>query len=117
MQQNNAGGFEDLTKRAQQVAAEMSAAGRDLANAESSGTGGAGLVQAYVGTNGRVTEVRIDPMLFDPDDLPGLADAMAEAVNTALDALAASRADHVGRVTDGMSEMLEVLRARLPRPS
>lgn len=117
MQQNNAGDYSDLARRAQQMAADLSAVNQGLLNAESSGTGGGGLVRASVSANGRVTDVQIDPVLFDPNDPHGLADAMAEAVNAALDALAASRADQVGRVTDGMSSILESLRARRPRPS
>ena len=117
MQQNNAGDYSNLTKQAQRVAADLSAVSNGLMNAHSSGTGGGGLIHASVAANGRVADVQIDPMLFDPHDLPGLADAMAEAVNAALDALAAGRADQVGRVTDGMSEILEALRARLPRPA
>ena len=117
MQRENAPDHSDLAKRAQRLAAELTAVGHGLGNAESSGTGGGGLIHASVAGNGRVTDVRIDPALFDPNDLLGLADAMAEAVNAALDALQASRADQVGRVTDGMSEVLEALRARIPRSS
>jgi len=101
-----------ITQRAQQMAAEISGLTQGLTHAQADGLGGAGLVRATVGATGRVLDLNIDPGLFDPDDLEGLGRAAAEAVNSALDDLAGQRADQVGRVTGGISELLDTLRAR-----
>jgi DNA-binding protein YbaB len=115
--QGNVDDFNALTQRTRQVADDLAALGRSLSGAGALGIGGAGLVRAHLAANGRVTDVDIDATQFDPGDLHGLGEAIAEAVNAALDALTAQRAEQISHVTGGMAEILDTIRAaRATRP-
>ena len=81
--------MQKMMKQAQKMAAEMQKAQAELAEMEMEGSAAGGMVKAVVTGDQRVVGVAIDPGFFDgppdADDVEMLGDAVAAAVNDALD--------------------------------
>ena len=74
---------QQMMKRVQQMQADMAALQESLATHEFSATSGGGMVTATVTGEKKLTALKIDPQVIDPDDADMLGDLIIAAVNEA----------------------------------
>jgi DNA-binding YbaB/EbfC family protein len=95
-----------MMKQAQKMALDMQRAQEELAEREVEGSAGGGAVKAVVSGDQRVLRVEIDSGVFDDepdaDDLEMLGDAVAAAVNDALEKVREMQAEALGPLAGGM---------------
>jgi DNA-binding YbaB/EbfC family protein len=88
------------------MALDMQRAQEELAEREVEGSAGGGAVKAVVSGDQRVLRVEIDSGVFDDepdaDDLEMLGDAVAAAVNDALEKVREMQAEALGPLAGGM---------------
>jgi nucleoid-associated protein EbfC len=110
MPENDSIDFGALARRARDLQGQMSNIQSGLAALEATGFGGDGLVTATVSGKGRLTALRIDPSVIDPDDPETLTTMIIAAVDGANDAMLELRNDRASAITDGLQTMLDGLR-------
>ncbi len=79
---------EDISKmfeRLQEVQEQMARVQSELANIEATGDAGGAMVTATVSGQQRLTRIKIDKEVIDPNDPEMLEDLIVAAVNRALD--------------------------------
>lgn len=80
-----------MMKQAQKMQESMLKAQEEIAQMESTGTAGGGMVTATVTGTSTLKSIEIKPDVVDPDDIDMLQDLVVAAVNEALKALPISR--------------------------
>ena len=73
-----------MMKQAQKMQEDMRKAQEEIAQMETTGTAGGGMVTVTVTGTSTVKSVAIKPEVVDPDDIEMLQDLVAAAVNEAL---------------------------------
>ena len=95
------GGMGNRRKQAQKMQEQMQQAQEKLAEAESTGSAGAGLVQVVMNGRHDVKRVSIDDSLMQ-EDKEMLEDLLAAAVNDAVRKIEQAQQDSMSEMTAGM---------------
>ena len=95
------GNMGDLMKQAQQMQEKMQKMQEDLAQAEVTGSAGAGMVSVVMNGRHDVRKVTVDPALLS-EDKEMLEDLLAAAVNDAVRKVEEKNKDMMGTLTGGM---------------
>jgi hypothetical protein len=95
------GGMGNLMKQAQKMQERMQKAQEELANAETTGESGAGLVKIVMTGRHDVKSVSLDDSLME-EDKEIIEDLLAAAVNDAVRKIEAASSEKMGSMTDGM---------------
>lgn len=95
------GNMGDLMKQAQQMQEKMQQMQEDLANAEVTGSAGAGMVSVLMNGRHDVRKVTVDPSLLS-EDKEMLEDLLAAAVNDAVRKVEDKNKEMMGNLTGGM---------------
>lgn len=85
----------------QQVQQQLMEAQEKIANSEVHGQAGGGLVQVTVNGSGKVTAVRIDPKVVDPNDVETLQDLIVGALDDSARQMAIMVQTHLGPLAAG----------------
>lgn len=99
-----------LTERMRSLQGSLAGMNDAIGSGEATGHAGGGLVTAKVNGEGRVTSLRMDPSVIDPDDPQSLEEMVVTAVAAAQAALRDMRAKQVGEFTEGMLSLADGLR-------
>jgi nucleoid-associated protein EbfC len=105
--------FATFVQQAQQMQNAAAGAAEDLRAVEATGYAADGRIAATVSGQGRMTALRIDPSVIDPDHPKTLAEQILAAVDSAHESVAQQRAALVEGVTGGLTDLVEGLH-RLP---
>jgi len=96
------GGLGNMMKQAQKMQEDMQKAQAEIANMESTGESGGGLVSVTINGAHECKRVNIDSSLLE-DDKEMLEDLVAAAFNDASHKMAEASKDKMSGVTEGMS--------------
>ena len=91
-----------MMKQAQKMQENMMKAQEEIAQMETTGSAGGGMVTATVTGTSTLKSIEIKPDVVDPDDIDMLQDLVGAAVNEALKAAHAKRQRQMDPVTGGM---------------
>jgi len=91
-----------MLQQVQKLQEEMVKAQEALADEAVSVTAGGGAIQITITGQQRLTAVKIDPEVVDPEDVEMLQDLIVAAVNEALDQSQALAAERMGALTGGL---------------
>lgn len=98
--------LQKMMKEAQKMAAEMQKAQASLGDIEVEGTAGGGAVKVSATADMHITNIEISSSFFegapDADDLEMLGDAVAAAVNAALDSARDAQESTLGPIAGGL---------------
>jgi DNA-binding YbaB/EbfC family protein len=98
-----------MMKEAQKMAAEMQKAQAEIAEMSFEGVAGGGVVKVVASGDFQIESVTIAPDLFegapDADDIELLEDAIAAAVNDALDKAREAQQEAMGPMSAGLGGM------------
>ena len=97
------GGLGNMMKQAQKMQEDMQEAQAEIANMESTGEAGGGLVSITVNGAHECKRVNIDASLLEDDDKEMLEDLIAAAFNDAAHKMAETSKDKMSGITEGMS--------------
>ena len=92
-----------MMKQAQQMQAKMAELQETLAEAETTGTAGGGMVQVTMNGKGELRAVKIDPGLLTPDDVEVLEDLIVAAANDAKAKVETQVAEEMQKLTGGIA--------------
>lgn len=92
-----------LMKQAQNMQKKLAEAQATVELIEVDGSSGGGLVSIKLSGKGKVSNLKIDPKLIDPNDPEMLADLIVAAVNNAVDKKEDETAKKMAGVTGGMN--------------
>lgn len=95
-----------LLQQAQQMQAQLMSTQQDLAESESVGTSGGGLVRATVTGAGELRALEIDPSVVDPADVDTLADLVIAAVRDAQAQNQQRAGEQLGAISPGLEGLL-----------
>ena len=102
MQPGGVPDMQQILQQAQQMQEQLAAAQEELANAETTGSAGGGLVKATVTGSGELRGLVIDPKAVDPEDTETLADLIVAAVRDASSSAQQLAADKMGGLAGGL---------------
>lgn len=108
---NFGGGFgggmnmQAMMKQAQKMQQDMLKAQEEIAQMETTGTAGGGMVTVTVTGTSAVKAIEIKPDVVDPDDIEMLQDLVVAAVNEALKAAQEKSQSQMSAITGGMGGM------------
>ena len=92
----------NLLKQAQDMQARMQELQEQLAQAEVTGTSGAGMVQVTLSGKGEARSIKIDKSLIAPDETEVLEDLLLAAFNDARAKVEAHAAEQMSKLTGGL---------------
>ncbi len=92
----------NLMKQAQEMQARMQEMQEQLAQAEVTGSSGAGMVQVTLNGKGEARAVKLDPSLIDPNETEVLEDLILAAFNDARAKVEAHAAEQMQKLTGGL---------------
>ena len=92
-----------MLKQAQEMQARLTAVQDELANSVTEASVGGGAVVATVTGGTKVTEIRIQPEVVDPEDVEMLQDLVLAAVNEAMDTAQEEAAKKMSAITGGLN--------------
>lgn len=93
----------NLMKQAQEMQSKMEDMQRQLAEAELSGSAGAGMVSVTLNGKNEVKSVKIDPSITGPDDVEILEDLIVAAFNDAKAKVEAHVQSEMQKITGGLN--------------
>lgn len=93
----------NLMKQAQMMQTKMAEMQAKLADIETGGASGGGMVQAVVNGKGDLRKITIDPTLLAPDDVEMLEDLIVAAVNDAKSKAEALAQTEMQKLTGGLN--------------
>ena len=96
------GNMNNLMKQAQKMQENMLKAQEEIAQMETIGTAGGGMVTVTVTGTSALKSIEIKPDVVDPDDIEMLQDLVVAAVNEALKAATEKSQSQMSAVTGGM---------------
>ena len=91
-----------MMKQAQKMQESMLKAQEEIAQMETAGTAGGGMVTATVTGTSTLKSIEIKPDVVDPDDIDMLQDLVVAAVNEALKAAGKKSQSQMSAITGGM---------------
>ena len=91
-----------MMKQAQKMQENMRKAQEEIAQMETTGTAGGGMVTATVIGTSAIKSIEIKPDVVDPDDIDMLQDLVVAAVNEALKAAVDKSQSQMSAITGGM---------------
>ncbi len=91
-----------MMKQAQKMQQDMLKAQAEIAQMETTGTAGGGMVTVTVTGTSTIKSVEIKPDVVDPDDIEMLQDLVTAAVNEALSAAQQKSQSQMSAITGGM---------------
>ncbi|HIX90803.1 MAG TPA: YbaB/EbfC family nucleoid-associated protein [Candidatus Agathobaculum pullicola] len=91
-----------MMKQAQKMQENMMKAQEEIAQMETTGTAGGGMVTATVTGTATLKSIEIKPDVVDPDDIDMLQDLVVAAVNEALKAANEKSQSQMNAITGGM---------------
>lgn len=94
--------MQQILQQAQKMQEQLMSAQEELANAETTGSAGGGLVTATVSGSGELKSLTIDPTVVDPEDVETLADLVVAAVRDASGKAQQMAAEAMGPLAGGM---------------
>jgi nucleoid-associated protein EbfC len=94
--------MQQILQQAQQMQEQLMSAQEELANAETTGSAGGGLVTAVVSGAGELKSLTIDPKVVDPEDVETLADLVVAAVRDASAKAQKLAAEAMGPLAGGL---------------
>lgn len=97
--------MQQILQQAQKMQEQLMSAQEELANAETTGSAGGGLVTAVVSGAGELKSLTIDPKVVDPEDVETLADLIVAAVRDASGKAQKLAAEAMGPLAGGMGGM------------
>lgn len=107
MRESSPADYQGLARQARQLNDAFARLGGDLTRAEASGTSTDGTVTAIISGNGSLVALDIDPSVIRPDDPAVTAEPVIEAVNSALQALAARQQERIAPLAQTLKGMSE----------
>ncbi len=84
---------------------EMEAKQTELAEREYEASAGGGAVTVTATGTHRITSIKIDPDVVDPDDVETLEDLVCAAVNQVMEDMDKASEDELGQITGSLSGM------------
>jgi DNA-binding YbaB/EbfC family protein len=93
----------EVMKQAGQMQARMQEMQERVAQLESTGNAGGGMVSITVNGKGQTQSVRIDPSLLVPEERGVLEDLIRAAANDARAKVEASMQEELGKLTQGLN--------------
>jgi nucleoid-associated protein EbfC len=94
--------MQQILQQAQKMQEQLMTAQEELANAETTGSAGGGLVTAVVSGSGELKSLTIDPKAVDPEDTETLADLIVAAVRDASENAKTAAAQAMGPLAGGL---------------
>ncbi len=91
-----------MMKQAQEMQAKMAEMQDRLAETEVTGASGGGMLEVTLNGKGEMREVKIDPVLVNPDEVAVLEDLIVAATNDAKAKVEAQVAQKMGELTCGL---------------
>ena len=98
-----AANLQQIARQAQKIQEQMDAATAELEATESSATAGGDAVKAVATGKMEIKSLEIKPEVVDPEDLEMLSDLVIAAVNEALRAAAADKAQRMEKISGGLN--------------
>ncbi len=98
-----ASNLQQLARQAQKLQEQMSQTTTALEKKEYSASSGGEAVKATVTGKMEVKSLEIKPEVVDPDDIEMLSDLVVAAVNEALRAAAADKAEQMEKISGGLN--------------
>ncbi|WP_246144502.1 YbaB/EbfC family nucleoid-associated protein [Actinacidiphila oryziradicis] len=95
--------IQDLLRQAQQIKQRLTTAQRELAESNTQGVAGGGLVKATVNGRGKLLNLEISSVIADPDNTDELARMIVSAVQDAHASLRALHQSAVGPIIDAFN--------------
>lgn len=96
------GSIGKMMQQAQEMQGKMQEAQAELEHMEINGESGAGLVKVTMNGKHEVSDVTIDPSVFE-EDRELLEDLMAAAINDAVQRVSSKSQERMSEVTDGLN--------------
>ncbi len=91
-----------MMKQAQEMQAKMAEMQDRLAETEVTGASGGGMLEVTLNGKGEMREVKIDPVLVNPDEVAVLEDLIVAATNDAKAKVDAQVAQKMGELSGGL---------------
>jgi DNA-binding YbaB/EbfC family protein len=104
----NLGGLGDiqkLAKQAQKMQEDAAKLQEDLAAMRVTGQAGGGMVTAIVNGHGHLVEIKINPVVADPEDVEMLEDLVITAVKEATAKAQADQEAQMKEITKGLGDL------------
>lgn len=95
-----------MLQQIQKLQDEMAKTQESLGDETVSVTAGGGAIEVTITGQQRLTAVKIDPDVVDPEDVEMLQDLIVAAVNEAIEQSQALAADRLGALTGGLGDLL-----------
>ena len=97
------GGLGDMMKQVQKMQAKMEEIQAQLEEATVEGSSGGGMVKVVANGKNDIVSITIDPEVVDKDDVEMLQDLIVAAINQAREKSQELQAEHMSKLTGGMS--------------
>ena len=99
------GDMQKLMQRAQKMQEDAAKLQEDLINARIPGEAGGGMVKAMVNGHGHLVELKINPVVLDPDDIEMLEDLIITAVKEATVKAQTDQEARMSEITGGLKDL------------
>jgi DNA-binding YbaB/EbfC family protein len=99
------GDMQKLMKQAQKMQEDAAKLQEDLENMRVEATAGGGMVTAIVNGHGHLVEVKINPVVVDPDDVEMLEDLIITAAKEAAAKAQADQEARMAEITGGLGNL------------
>jgi DNA-binding YbaB/EbfC family protein len=99
------GDIQKLAKQAQKMQEDAAKLQEDLANKRLTGQAGGGMVTAVVDGHGRLVELKINPVVADPQDVEMLEDLIVTAVKEAAAKAKEDEEAQMQELTKGLGDL------------
>jgi DNA-binding YbaB/EbfC family protein len=97
------GNMGNMMKQIQKMQKDMEKMQEELAEREVETSVGGGAVTVVANGRKRITSIKIEPEVVDPDDVEMLEDLVLAAINEALRKVEDMLSDEMGKLTGGMN--------------
>lgn len=93
----------NMLQQAQQMQKRLAQVQDEIANSVTEASAGGGAVTAIVTGGSKLTDIKIDPEVVDPEDVEMLQDLVMAAVNEAMESAQEEAAKKMGAITGGLN--------------
>ncbi len=101
--------YNKMMKQVQEMQKQMAKAQEELADEEVEASAGGGMVTVKVTGDLKITSIKVDPGVVDPDDVEMLEDMVMAATNEALRSAQELASQKMGGLTGGMKDRKSVV--------
>lgn len=98
--------YSSMMKQAQKMQNDMMKAQEKLASMPIEASAGGGMVKVFGTGGGKITEIKVNPEVVDPDDVEFLEDLLLAAVNKFHEDVEALTNQHMGPLAGGLGGLL-----------